>query len=117
MKSIYKKEIIKEKLNKSPRKHLIQKLQQWIDKDTPFSKSIYYESSMLVSATDFREYNKSPISNDAQVVMSYIGDNFIQSLNTGEWVVTIDGKEIKNKDIKILEEKLWESIKDKYKSI
>ena len=82
-----------------PNTGLIQRLQRHLDTDTPMTKSIFVD--------------EGSISKDCEAVLTYIGDNFIQSLKTGEWLASINGKRTKSKDVKAIEEKVWKSYKSK----
>jgi len=96
-----------------PNAGLIQRLQRHLDKDTPMTKSIFIDTGVLVSSKTFLKEYEGSISKDCEAVLTYIGDNFIQSLKTGEWMASINGKRTKSKDVKAIEEKVWKSYKSK----
>jgi hypothetical protein len=111
MKTIYQKQILIEKMRKNPHKGLIQRLQSYMEQDKPISKNIFFDSSILMSASDFVKSYTGEINSEAQTVMTYIGDNFIQSLRNGKWVAQIGDKEVTYSDIKFAEEDLWNHFK------
>jgi len=113
MKSIYQTQILKEKMRIKPNAGLIQRLQRHLDTDTPMTKSIFVDTGVLVSPKTFQKEYEGSISKDCEAVLTYIGDNFIQSLKTGEWMASINGKRTKSKDVKAIEEKVWKSYKSK----
>jgi len=113
MKSIYQAQILKEKLRSNQNKGLIQRLQNYLEKDTPITKEIFCDTGMIVSANTFTKEYEGTISKDCEAVLTYIGDNYIQSLKSGEWMALINGKKVKDKNAKVIEDKLYKSVKSK----
>ena len=68
---------------------------------------------MIVSANTFTKEYEGTISKDCEAVLTYIGDNYIQSLKSGEWMALINGKKVKDKNAKVIEDKLYKSVKSK----
>jgi len=111
MKLIYEKQILIEKMRKNPHKGLIQRLQNYMEKDEPISKVIFFDSSVLMSVSDFVKSYTGKLHSEAQTVMTYIGDNFLQSLYNGDWIAHIGDKEVRYTNIKNAEEDLWKYFK------
>lgn len=115
MKSIYQNQILEEKMRSNPNKGLIQRLQKYMEKGEPITKEIFFDTSTIVSAETFIKLYGGSVNLDCQIVVTFIGDFFIQSLGSGEWVLWSKGKEYRDKDPKIIEEKLWKSVQNKFK--
>lgn len=116
MKSMYQTQILKEKLRSKPNKGLIQRLQNYLEKDSPITRGVFLDTGMIVTANAFRKEYGDTISKDCEAVLTYIGDNYIQSLKSGEWMALIDGKKVKDENAKVVEEKLWKSVESKLKA-
>ena len=58
---------------------------------------MFLDTGMIVSANTFRKEYGDTISKDCEAVLTYMGDNYIQSLKSGEWMALIDGKKVKDK--------------------
>lgn len=115
MKTIYKKQILAEKLRKNVNTGMIQRLQRLQDKDEPITRSVFNDTAQLVTSGYFQENYDGTLNIDTQTVMTYLDGEYIESLKTGEWITTIGGLPFKDKDFKIVEENLWNNFKSKIK--
>ncbi len=115
MKSIYKKQILAEKMRKNVNAGMIQRLQRLQDKDEPITRSVFNDTAQLVTSGYFKQNYDGTLNRDAQTVMTYLDGEYIESLKTGEWITTIGGLPFKDKDFKIVEENLWNNFKLKLK--
>jgi hypothetical protein len=115
MKSIYLREVNQEKMRPVSDKGYIQRMQINADKKLEFTIGVFRDTGRLTSRSDYESNYNTELRDDCLHVMSYISGGCIQLLKSGEWLLDINGEKQVTKNIKLLEEKLYNYIaRDKY---
>jgi hypothetical protein len=110
MKSIYLREVNQEKMRPFSDKGYIQRMQINADKEVEFTISVFRDTGRLMSRSDYESNYNTELRDDCLHVMSYILSGCIQLLKSGEWLLDINGEQHVTKNIKLLEEKLYNEI-------
>jgi len=91
-------------------KGYIQRMQINADKEVEFTISVFRDTGRLMSRSDYESNYNTELRDDCLHVMSYISGGCIQLLKSGEWLLDINGEQHVTKNIKLLEEKLYNEI-------
>ncbi len=110
MKSIYLREVNQEKMRPFSDKGYIQRMQINADKEVKFTLGVFMDTGRLMNRSDYESNYNTELRDDCLHVMSYISGGCIQLLKSGEWLLDINGEQHVTKNIKLLEEKLYNEI-------
>ncbi len=107
MKSIYLREANSEKMKHNAEVGYIQRMQQFADKDEPFTFSLFKETGRLHSVKDFKLTYDKEVPKGCNNVMVYFGGEHIFLLPSGKWKIAESEEEVSTNNIEELELKLY----------
>lgn len=115
MKSIYLREANSEKMRVHSEKGYIQRMQQFAERDEPFTFSLFKETGRLHSQTDFYNTYDADVPKDCTNVMVYFGGAHIYLLSDGTWQIPNEDMRVTTDRIEELEEILYNKTKNNLK--
>ncbi|MCP4457814.1 MAG: hypothetical protein GY816_07290 [Cytophagales bacterium] len=116
MKSIYLNAALEEKLLDKKNVGYIQRMQQYADKNEPFTLDVFRSSGRLIQPKAFCERYDVPLNQDTKHVMVYLCGSHIELLKNGNWYLDIGTRIMKeSEDISELELELYDWLNDEIK--